>query len=85
MAKYELNYEAIDADFKKQHTDAEDLFEWVETIIIAFYVVILIFTFVLRIAVVSGGSMLPTLEDKDRLIVSYLFYNSNLITSHCYN
>lgn len=74
MAKYELNYEALDAEPKKKTTDAEEAFEWVETIVIAFFAVILIFTFLFRLAAVSGESMLPTLQDKDRLIVSYLFY-----------
>ncbi|MGN0609433.1 MAG: signal peptidase I [Oscillospiraceae bacterium] len=74
MAKYELNYEVLDEDPKKKTSGAEDFLEWVETIIGAFFVVILIFTFLLRIAAVNGESMFPTLEDKDRLIVSYLFY-----------
>lgn len=74
MAKYELNYGVLDEDPKKKTSTAEDCFEWVETIIGAFFVVILIFTFLLRIAAVNGESMFPTLEDKDRLIVSYLFY-----------
>lgn len=85
MAKYDINYEALEEE-KKKGTDAEEVFDWVETIITAFFVVILIFTFLLRIAVVSGESMLPTLEDKDRLIVSYLFYtpqNGDIVIVNC--
>ena len=73
MAKYELNYEAID-NAEKKPDSAEDMLEWVETVIYAFFAVILIFTFLMRIAVVSGESMIPTLQDKDRLIVSYIGY-----------
>lgn len=74
MAGYELNYEAIDEDKKKETSAAEEFVDWVETVICAFFVVILIFTFVLRIANVDGASMLPTLVEGDRLIVSHLMY-----------
>ncbi|MCM1023789.1 MAG: signal peptidase I [Prevotella sp.] len=75
MAGYELNYEALDdADKKKEVTVAEEFIDWVETIIGAFFVVILIFTFLLRVANVDGASMQPTLTEGDRLIVSHLFY-----------
>lgn len=75
MAGYELNYEAIDdVDKKKEVTAAEEFIDWVETIIGAFFAVILIFTFLLRVANVDGESMLPTLTEGDRLIVSHLFY-----------
>ena len=76
MAKYELNYEALDEDENKENevSAAEDYLDWVETIIGAFFVVILFFTFILRVANVDGESMLPTLVDGDRLIVSHLFY-----------
>lgn len=73
MAKYELNYEVLDEEEKKI-SGSENLFEWVETLVIAFFAVILFFTFIFRLAAVNGESMLPTLVDKDRLIVSYLFY-----------
>ncbi len=74
MAGYELNYEALDEDKKKEVSAAEEFIDWVETVICAFFVVILIFTFVLRIANVDGVSMLPTLVEGDRLICSHLFY-----------
>lgn len=75
MAGYELNYEALDEDEKKKGAHAsEEFLDWVETIIYSFFAVILIFTFLLRIAHVDGESMLPTLVDGDRLIVSYIGY-----------
>ena len=74
MAKYELNYEVLDEELDKKVTDSEEMFDWVETIITSFFVVILIFTFLLRLAVVNGESMLPTLQNNDRLVVSYLGY-----------
>lgn len=74
MAKYELNYEVLDEELDKKVTDSEEMFDWVETIITSFFVVILIFTFLLRLAVVNGESMLPTLQNNDRLVVSYIGY-----------
>lgn len=88
MAKYEINYQAIDDEPKKKITDSEEVLDWVETIISAFFIVILIFTFILRIAEVSGESMLPTLQDKDRLIASYLGYtpeNGDIVIVDCYD
>ena len=71
MAKYQLDYEALENnDQNKEVTAAEEYLDWVETIVFAFFAVILIFTFILRVANVDGESMLPTLSDGDRLIVS---------------
>ena len=75
MAKYQINYEALDADKNKENgTPYEEFLEWVETIIFAFFAVILIFTFLLRQANVDGESMVPTLQNGEKLIVHHLFY-----------
>lgn len=74
MAGYELNYEALDDDKKKEVTAAEEYLDWVETIIFSFFAVIIFFTLVFRLANVDGESMLPTLTEGDRLIVSYIGY-----------
>lgn len=74
MAGYELNYEALDDDKKKEVTAAEEYLDWVETIIFSFFAVIIFFTLVFRLANVEGESMLPTLTEGDRLIVSYIGY-----------
>lgn len=75
MAKYEINYEALDEDAEKEKGNPyAELLEWTETIVFAFFVVILLFTFILREAFVDGDSMNNTLSDGDKLIVSHLFY-----------
>lgn len=51
-----------------------DVCEIIESIITSVFVVILVFTFLFRIATVSGGSMLKTLTEGDKLIISNLFY-----------
>ncbi len=51
-----------------------ELYDWIEIFVITISVILLIFTFVIRIAYVDGPSMNNTLHDKDTLAVSNLFY-----------
>ena len=51
-----------------------ELYDWVEIFVITISAVLLIFTFFIRIAYVDGPSMNNTLQDKDTLAVSNLFY-----------
>lgn len=44
--------------------------DWIETAMMAMVCVVLLFTFVARLAGVDGSSMMPTLENQDRLIVT---------------
>jgi len=76
MAKYEMNYGEVDYASKKKKAagSAEDVFEMLETLIFAFFGVILVFTFMLRIANVDGSSMLPTLTSGDKLILTHINY-----------
>ncbi|MBQ5417740.1 MAG: S26 family signal peptidase, partial [Oscillospiraceae bacterium] len=66
MSNYEVNYEALDADEAKKTNPYEEFLEWVETIVFAFFAVILLFTFVVREAFVDGDSMNDTLSDGDK-------------------
>ena len=50
------------------------IFEWVESAAFAVVLVVLLFTFIFRIVGIDGSSMVPTLHDKDRVIISNLFY-----------
>lgn len=52
----------------------DELLDWAEAFIIAIFAVVLIFIFFLRVVEVSGPSMNPTLNDKDRLILTHLNY-----------
>ncbi|MBQ7131000.1 MAG: signal peptidase I [Oscillospiraceae bacterium] len=51
-----------------------DILDIVESVISSVFVVLLIFTFLFKIATVSGTSMVDTLNDGDKLIISDLFY-----------
>lgn len=50
----------------------QEAFEWVESLMVAMLCVVLIFTFVGRTVIVDGPSMLPTLNDRDALVVTRL-------------
>jgi len=50
------------------------VWEWLETIVISCLIVVFLFTFVFRIVGIDGDSMLNTLIDKERVIISDMFY-----------
>lgn len=54
---------------------ARNIYDWVEVFVATLTVVMLVFTFIGRIAYVDGPSMNETLHDSDTLIVSNLFYS----------
>ena len=51
---------------------AREVCDWVEAAMMAVVCVVLLFTFVIRLAGVDGASMMPTLEDRDRLVITRL-------------
>ena len=57
-----------------KQTALQNIFEWVETFCLALLGVVVVFTFICRFVTVQGPSMMNTLQDKDRLIISSLFY-----------
>lgn len=48
--------------------------EWIESIVIAIVIAIVIKAFVFETVLVEGSSMLPTLKDRDRLAVNRIGY-----------
>lgn len=56
----------------KSSKNIKEIFEWVEMIVVSFCLVVLVFTFVARPAVVVGDSMVKTLIDGETLIISPL-------------
>lgn len=51
------------------------LYDWAEALVTALVVIVLLFSFVVRVSTVDGDSMLPTLHDGEFLLVSDLFYS----------
>ena len=53
------------------------LYEWLEEIVIALTLVILVFTFLFRVVTVTGESMLPNFVEGQKLIVTNLAIRSS--------
>ena len=53
-----------------------DLYEWVQALVCSVLIVVVLFTFVIRLIGVDGRSMVPTLQHGDRLLVlNSILYN----------
>lgn len=50
------------------------VFDWAEALVTALVVIVLMFSFLVRVSTVDGDSMVPTLHDRDVLLVSNLMY-----------
>lgn len=51
-----------------------EFYEWGEALVVSLSIIILLFTFVVRLIGVDGSSMYPTLHDSDKIFMSNLFY-----------
>lgn len=51
-----------------------DLYDWIQSLMVALVICVSLFIFAVRVIDVSGSSMVPTLRDGDKMIVSDLFY-----------
>ena len=52
----------------------KEVYDWLQCIVAALLVCVLVFVFIARLIGVVGSSMYPTLKNGDRLIISKLFY-----------
>ena len=59
----------MEENVKKQRESGKDFYEWVQALVCSVLVVVMLFTFVIRLIGVDGHSMVPTLQDGDRLLV----------------
>ena len=59
---------------EEENKKLSTLLEYAESLTIVFVVMLLIFTFLIRPATVDGESMLPTLQDAERLAISRFMY-----------
>jgi signal peptidase I len=51
-----------------------DLFEWGEVLVSAVVIIVVVFTFMVRVTSVDGSSMNPTLFHQDQMLVTNFFY-----------
>ena len=58
-----------DMEAQEEQKQGRDLYEWVQSLVCSVLVVVLIFTFGIRLIGVDGHSMLQTLQHGDRLLV----------------
>ena len=70
---YSVNHakEALEKEKKKK----SEAFDWLQCIVTALVVCVLIFVFAFRVVGVVGGSMEDTLIEGDKLIITKLFYD----------
>ncbi len=69
-----MRQEYIEKRKQKTRERRGGFFDWVESVVMALLACVLFFTFAVRVVGVIGSSMIDTLEDGDRLLVSNLFY-----------
>ena len=67
MWKKEKKQETQEVSPEKE--EGRDLYEWAQALVCSVLAVGLLFTFVIRLIGVDGHSMVPTLQDGDRLLV----------------
>ena len=54
---------------EEEKVSGRELYEWVQALVCSVLTVVVLFTFVARLIGVDGHSMVPTLQDRDRLLV----------------
>lgn len=64
------NMEPMQESPEEERSIRLEIYDWMQCIVVALVACILIFTFVGRMIGVDGGSMLPTLEDGDKIIIT---------------
>lgn len=59
---------------KTETTTRGEIYDWMQSLVFALIISIIVFIFIFRIVDVSGDSMNPTLINGDKLVVSDVFY-----------
>jgi signal peptidase I len=58
----------------KQVSGSSEIYDWMQSLVSALLICVLVFAFFIRIIGIIGSSMVPTFHDKDSVIISNLFY-----------
>ncbi|MRX70574.1 signal peptidase I [Bacillus lacus] len=59
---------------RREKKNKSEFLEWVKALAVAFLIAVLVRTFLFTPIIVDGESMMPTLEDQDRMIVNKIGY-----------
>ena len=59
---------------EREAADRKETYDWIQSIITALILCVVAFLFVFRVIDVKGNSMIPTLSEGDKMLVSGLFY-----------
>lgn len=71
---------------KEKKPFIDELLDWLKSFSLVFVIVVLIFTFVAKTAIVNGDSMNDTLVDRDFLLLWSLFYTpeqGDIVAANC--
>ena len=69
--------QAKQAQAPQKKEEGRDLYEWTQALVYSVLAVVVLFTFVVRLIGVDGHSMVPTLQDGDRLLVLNALWDSD--------
>ncbi len=69
MEELENDLPQQDGEPGEEGMPGRDLYEWVRSLVMSVLTIVLLFTFVARMMGVQGPSMIPTLQNGDRLLV----------------
>lgn len=64
-----MEKKALRAEPKTEKSRSREMYEWVQALVCSVLAVVVVFTFAVRLIGVDGHSMLPSLQDGDRLLV----------------
>jgi len=73
-AKKDLKSESKKASKPEPEGETAEIYEWMQSIVTAFLVCVLVFAFFVRIIGIIGPSMQNTFHDGDSVVISNLFY-----------
>ena len=73
----EAQTEPAGQETSRKKEEGRDLYEWTQALVCSVLAVVLLFTFVVRLIGVDGHSMVPTLQDGDRLLVLNSLWDSD--------
>lgn len=69
MEDFDNKTPKTDAEQTAAHIPGAELYDWVRSLVAAVLIIVTVFTFLVRMMGVQGPSMIPTLQNGDRLLV----------------